>query len=35
VARKRWQEKIGMSVEGIMERLGLRLFQRASERHIF
>jgi len=35
VPRKSWQEKIGMSVEGIMERLGLRLFQRASERHIF
>ena len=34
VPRKSWQEKIGMSVAGAMERVGLRLFQRASERQM-
>jgi len=31
VPRKSWQEKLGMSAERVIERLGLRVYQRASE----
>ena len=32
VPRKSWQEKLGMSAERVIERLGLRVYQRATER---
>lgn len=32
VPRKSWQEKLGMSAERVIERLGLRIYQRATER---